>query len=84
MSQLAINRTTVLHLNIFTPESAKSKIDECYKFTNWIRLKTLQHHYTVLLTSFPMNGHTLGVCLLNQKLEILRHPRLNCAGCERV
>ena len=28
-----------------------------------------QHHSKVLLNSFPMNGHTLGFCTWNQKLE---------------
>ena len=42
----------------FTPDSAKSKIDEFYKVTNWVKLKTKQHHSKVLRNSFPMNGHT--------------------------
>ena len=50
-----------------TPDSAKSKIDRNSRITNWVKLKTKQHHSKVLLNSFPMNGHTLGFCPLNQK-----------------
>ena len=43
-------------LNPFPPDSAKSKIDNFPKITNWVKLKT--NSTTVLLNSFPMNGHT--------------------------
>ena len=35
-----------------------------------------QHHSKVLLNSFPMNGHSLGFCPLNQKLENFVSPKI--------
>ena len=51
-----------LLFNVVTPDNSKSKTDEFYKITNWLKLKNRQHHSKVLLNSFPMNGHTLGFC----------------------
>ena len=48
--------------NLFIGDSAKFKIDKFSQITNWAKLKSKQHHSTVLLNSFPMNGHTLGFC----------------------
>ena len=48
--------------NPFTPDSAKSIIDRFSKITNWRKLQNKQQHSKVLLNSFLMNGHTLGVC----------------------
>ena len=36
------------------------KIDKLSKITNWVKLKNKQNHDKVLLSSFPMNGHSLG------------------------
>ena len=46
-----------LLINSLTADSAKSKTDKFSKLTNWVKLKT-KHHSKVLLSSFPMNGHT--------------------------
>ena len=64
-------------LNPFTPDRAKSKIDKFCKITNWVKLTTKQHHSKVLLNSFPMNGHTLGFCPQNQKLENFVSPKVS-------
>ena len=59
----------VVFFNPFTPDSAMSKIDQFSKITNWVKLKTKQHHSKVLPNSFQTNGHALGFCSWNQKLE---------------
>ena len=47
----------------FTPDSAKSKIDQFSQITNWVKVKNKQDSKSskVLLNSFP-NGFTLGFC----------------------
>ena len=52
-------------INTFTPDRAKSKIDEFSKITSWGK----QHHSKVLLNIFPTNGHGLVICPYNQNLE---------------
>ena len=49
-------------LNRFTSDSAKSKIDEFSKFTNWLELKN---------NNSPMNGHTLGFLSIESKVRKL-------------
>ena len=49
-------------LNSFIPDSAKSKIDEFSKITNWVKLKNKQLHSKKMLNSFPWYGHTLRFC----------------------
>ena len=49
----------VLLVHLFTPDSARSKIDKFSKTTNMVKLINKQYHSKVLLISFPMNGHTL-------------------------
>ena len=46
--------------SLFTPENSEYKIDKFSKITNWVKLKNKQNHSKVLLSSFPMNGHSLG------------------------
>ena len=59
-------------LNPFTPNTAKSKVD------NWLKLKNKQHRSKVLLNSFPMNGRTLGFfCPQNKKLENFVSPEVS-------
>ena len=41
-----------------TSDSAKLKIDDFAKITNWVKLKNKYNHNKVLLNNFPMNGHT--------------------------
>ena len=43
-------------------DSTKSKIDGFSKIINWVILENKQHHRNVLQNSFPINGHTLGLC----------------------
>ena len=54
---LPISRGYSVTLSILTVPSPKFS-----RITNW-------HHRKVLLNSFPMNGHTLEFCPLNQKLQ---------------
>ena len=49
----------------FTPDGAKSKSDTISKI-----------NCKVMLNSFPMNGHTLGFCPWNQKLENFVSPKV--------
>ena len=63
-------------LNSFTPDSVKSNIDQFSKITNWVNSINKQHLSKVLLNSFPMNGHTLGLCPSNQKLENFVSPKV--------
>ena len=60
---------TMINVNPFSPDSAKSNIGKFSKITNWVKLKYKQLYSKVLLNSFPMNGHILGLCPQNQKLE---------------
>ena len=60
----------------FTPNSAESNIDKISKITNWVKNK--QQHIKVPPNSFPMNGHTLGFCPQNQKLENFASPKVTC------
>ena len=62
-----INITDHLTLSFLTVPSPK--LINVSKITNWINLKTQQFQSKVLLNSFPMNGHTLGFCPWNQKLQ---------------
>ena len=54
------NDLNSLCINPFTTESAKSKLDKFSKTTGNDNNKQL--HNTVLLNSFPMNGHSLEFC----------------------
>ena len=50
--------------NPFTPDSAKSKIDEFSKIAVWGKFKNKQHHSKVLLNSFPNEWlHFRAVCI---------------------
>ena len=60
---------TNTNIHPFTPDSAKSKTDKFSNITNWVKVKDKQHQSKVQLNSFPMNGHTLGFCLYNQKFQ---------------
>ena len=51
-------------VNSFTADSAKSKINELFKITNWVNWKTVKY-------CFPMNGHILGFCPLGSKVRKL-------------
>ena len=59
----------IIIINPFTPDSAKSKSDTFSKIIKWGKSENNQHNGEVLLNSFQMNGHTLGFCPWNQKLE---------------
>ena len=41
------------------------------------KFKNKEHHSKVLFNSFPMNGHILGFCPWNQKLENFVSPRVS-------
>ena len=58
--------------NPLTPDSAESKLRNFPRIASRIELKS-----KVLLNSFPMNGHTLGFCPQNQKLENFVSPKVS-------
>ena len=65
-------------INPFTIDSSNSKIDKFPEITHWVKLKieieNQQHHRTVLLNSFPMNGNTLAFCPSIKSWITLFHP----------
>ena len=61
----------------FPPATAKPKLKNFPQIRNWVQLKNKQHHSKVMLNSFPTNGHTLGFCPYNQKLENVLSPKVS-------
>ena len=69
---MLIEETNIIQgvpLNLFTPDSAKSKIEKFPKIINWVKSKTKKCHSKEQFNSFPMNGHTLEFCPWNRKLK---------------
>ena len=60
-------------------------VQNSYIFQNCkvVKPKNKQYHRKVQLNSFPLNGHTLGLCPYIKSLKILYHPRFD-TGSERV
>ena len=69
----------VERFNAFTPEGAKAKIDKFFKITKSAKLnKTTAVLFSkVLLSSFPINGHTLGFRIRCQKLGNFVSPKVS-------
>ena len=72
--QTAILKEKILTISILTVSYLN--VINFSKLTNWVQLKNKHHHSKVLLNSFPMNGHTLGLCPYNQKLENFVSPKV--------
>ena len=47
-------------------------------------MKNKHHHSKALLNSFPTNGHTLGFCLLNQKLDTFVSPKVEGTVTDKI
>ena len=61
-------------LTVLSPKLIISNI------TNWGKLKNKQLHTKVLLNSFAVNGHILGLWPQNQKLENFVSPKVSIWG----
>ena len=59
-SGIVVRTHANLFINPFTPDSAESKIDKCFKSTNSVKFENKLHHSKVRLDGFPINGH--GFC----------------------